>query len=523
MRRVTINERDVTVVDNQTIVTDVVYVPGFATGTSGKNTQGAIVAPNAAEPRVPTYCANIEEFYNAFGSDAPYFTSDQYYPVFTIPSVPAYDSNSTYSVGDVVVYNGSYYSCITAISEPEAWNSSKWEEISAPSSSDGFTNNALPSTGGDVQTTPVMFKQNQIDPSYVYAVELLLAGLPVVYERINQDSTDITVEAMYSAFTSEDSVFNPVTSALLDKNGISIKYLTSGGYPTYEYTSSGVACAISKNMQQLAYNRGDCIAFVDHTNNPERALTGQTSIYGAPEGISAFLHTDSVGSYSTMITPWVNVSGAGTYSNTNLPSGVSIFADTAAPGSFAYLSALAVSLRTNANWLAIAGVARGRVPHLISLNTDNVMTNTIAENMTPIYGVAINPITNIRPYGESIWGNRTLLDTTSKTGYATGFLNIRNLVCDVKKQAYIAAMSCMFEQNTDVLWINFKSMIQPLLEQMRTGAGLKNYKIIKLPGSDRETIRAKIILVPVYAVEQFIIDIYITDSDIALEEVSTEA
>lgn len=531
MKRVQIYERDTTVVDAQTLVTDVVYVPGFATGTTKGDSKPVI---KLAAPRVPTYCATIEDFHKAFGADAPYFKFDQAYPVWSeekdVPETyPEYDETSTYAVGDKVTYDGGSYQCSTAVETPEAWDSTKWTSIEPGvihvDASDGFTEDALPGTGGDESSTdvPTMFKAFQVDPSYVYATELLLAGLPVVYERINIDDSDILVETMYSAFKdSANGVFNPETSPLLDKNGLSVKYLTSGGYPTYEYKVGESESTISNQMQMLAANRGDCIAFIDHTDNPERPLTGEQSIYGDEDdnNLPSIRH-DSVGSYSTMITPWVAVSRLGSYTTTAVTSR-DIFATVDAPGSFAYLSALASSLKTNANWLAIAGVARGRVPSMIQSLTNEVMTNTIAENMTPIYGVAINPITNIRPYGECIWGNRTLLDTTTKSGYATGFLNIRNLVCDVKKQAYVAAMSCMFEQNTDVLWINFKSMIQPLLEQMRTGAGLKNYKIIKLPGSERETIRAKIVLVPVYAVEQFIIDVYITDSDVALEEVSEE-
>lgn len=471
MRRVTINERDVTVVDNQTIVTDVVFVPGFAYGKTN-----GVALDTAVAPHVPTYCANTEDFFKFFGADAPIFNQDQVYDDQAFPS------------------------------------------------------NAIPSA--EQGTDSVMFEAESVDPGYIYALEILSAGLPVVFERMNEETVpfednpdydptdptsakvlpvagyDVTVDTAYTQFA---SIFNKDTSALMDKNGISIKYLTSGGYPTFEYNDS----AIAKAMQTLAATRGDCIAFIDHTNNAERDLVGANSVYGVDAAnIKSNLNVDATGSYSAMITPWYTASLSNSYAGGN-----STISSKAMPGSFAYLISLASSLLTNANWLAIAGVARGRVPKLINLCTDKVLTNTIAENMTPIYGVAIDPITNIRPYGQTIWGNRTLLDTTSRSGYATGFLNIRNLVCDVKKQAYVAAMSCMFEQNTDVLWINFKSMIQPMLEQMRSGGGLKNYKIIKLPGSDRETIRAKIVLVPVYAVEQFIIDIYITDSDVALSEV----
>lgn len=49
----------------------------------------------------------------------------------------AYDSTQTYDVGDVVMYEGLLYKCITAISVAEAWDSAKWERTTAATSGGG--------------------------------------------------------------------------------------------------------------------------------------------------------------------------------------------------------------------------------------------------------------------------------------------------------------------------------------------------------------------------------------------------
>lgn len=49
----------------------------------------------------------------------------------------AYDSTQTYDVGDVVMYEGLLYKCITAISVAEAWDSTKWERTTAATSGGG--------------------------------------------------------------------------------------------------------------------------------------------------------------------------------------------------------------------------------------------------------------------------------------------------------------------------------------------------------------------------------------------------
>ena len=38
-----------------------------------------------------------------------------------------YSSDSTYAVGDIVIYQGKLYECNTAIATPEAFNSTKWD------------------------------------------------------------------------------------------------------------------------------------------------------------------------------------------------------------------------------------------------------------------------------------------------------------------------------------------------------------------------------------------------------------
>lgn len=41
----------------------------------------------------------------------------------------AYDPTATYAVGDKVSYAGDVYSCISAISTPEAWDSTHWDQV----------------------------------------------------------------------------------------------------------------------------------------------------------------------------------------------------------------------------------------------------------------------------------------------------------------------------------------------------------------------------------------------------------
>lgn len=337
------------------------------------------------------------------------------------------------------------------------------------------------------------------DPSYIYAKELLNLGLPVLYCSYNTEGDGINPSAGILYGWLLDDSDGGAFKIVADRGMYDIKYITSGGYPNFDSNPS-----IYPKMKSLAVQRGDCVALIDHLNGPDVPLLGDSSYYGK---IVKSFKGDPEGDKCAAFTPWINVKGVAVTGTHTLPP------------SFAYLSALAVSIRTNASWLAVAGATRGAIPNLdgdAPLNIDKILTNSIAEEgYQNRIGVSINAITNIQPYGYRIWGNRTL-KTNTENLVATSFLNIRNLVSEVKKVTYRACRKYMFEQNNDVLWTNFKAAIEPTLEQMRTGAGISGYKIIKEATNEKAKLVATIKLYPIYAVEDFEITVRMEDDEIAL-------
>ena len=75
----------------------------------------------------------------------------------------------------------------------------------------------------------------------------------------------------------------------------------------------------------------------------------------------------------------------------------------------------------------------------------------------------------------------------------------------------------MFEQNNEVLWLNFKSLLMPLLDQMVSGEGLSSYKVIKNVTQDKTKLSATIRLYPVYAIESFEIMITLEDEEVTVQ------
>jgi len=98
------------------------------------------------------------------------------------------------------------------------------------------------------------------------------------------------------------------------------------------------------------------------------------------------------------------------------------------------------------------------------------------------------------------------------------FLNVRLLVCDIKKQIFSAAAKITFEPNDTITWINFKMLANTLLDSMKDGRGLEKYFWEKLPSNQRATINAQLIIKPIEAVEFFTINIHLTDEDVSVQE-----
>ena len=327
------------------------------------------------------------------------------------------------------------------------------------------------------------------------------------------DSDLINVNYMYNAL---EEVFDSSNEfGIVDRGNYSVKYLTSGGYPVFEYTSDHDSTnTIVTKMLNMAEKRGDCVALIDHTDYINRELNPNKagSLYKAVTDAETVWGN---GDFGAMFTPWATYNRISSDTLESKAKGTSAFR---APASFAYLTSLADSIKTNANWLAIAGVTRGKVLNVG--NMTNKIPNTVADAMQPRTGMSINAITNIKPYGQTIWGNRTLKKNAENL-VATSFLNIRNLVSDVKKTCYNAARSITFEQDTDVLWVNFKGLISPLLDRMVSGYGISGYKIVRdtthPKAKEKATVCARIILYPTYAVEDFYITVVLKDAEVTVE------
>ena len=288
-----------------------------------------------------------------------------------------------------------------------------------------------------------------------------------------------------------------------DRNLYNIKFITSGAY-------SNLDTAVYTKMVNLAVSRGDAIALLELPQD-----TQVDQLYDLTKGCVGYNYK-----FATINYPWC------TFTTT----AEDYIQPKTMPASFAYLMAFANSARTNANWFAAAGTIRGLVPNLIStrLNIGEALMHYLQNDdnsyddgsgiLDPLE-VNINPIYNAGSYGYRIWGNKVAWKKTdAESSQYLEYLNVRILMCDIKKQVFHAAMRVTFEPNDDIVWYNFKSLANTLLDKMKSGRGIKWYKWFKEPATEKATIKATLTIQPIEAVESFDINIVLTDQDATVKE-----
>ena len=344
-----------------------------------------------------------------------------------------------------------------------------------------------------------------LDRTYFMVYELLLQGIGVIVAPIDGGEHDEDKDVLVDEDAQKSYLGDFNYNGFIDRNLYNIKFITSGAY-------SNIDTGVYDKMVTLAMNRGDAVALlelptslIDDTGKEIEIKTAE-DIVNAVHNISGLNYK-----YAAITFPWC------TFTTTALNRVKNI----TMPASFAYLMAYANSVKVNSNWFAAAGTIRGVIPNLVApkVNVGEALMHFL-QNDGEYTGsdqqltVNINPVYNAGAYGYRIWGNKVAWKRSSaEESQYLEFLNVRILMCDIKKQIFHAAMRVTFEPNDDIVWYNFKSLASTLLDKMKSGRGIKWYKWFKEETKEKALIKATVTIQPIEAVESFDINIVLTDQD----------
>lgn len=352
-------------------------------------------------------------------------------------------------------------------------------------------------------------KKSQV--MYNIATRLIDLGFPVLVEGVAAAEEQVTVGEKK---VKVKVVKIPETSInlLADKSLFDIRFLTSG-----------IDVVNNENLIRVANERQDCIALINLDE------TASAFDYKVATIRAEFEKNPSV--YAAGFTPWFYsehptlIKGVEDLITVNDKPSTKEAEKVAIPAAYGYLFAYGRMLANNAaEWQAVAGPERGIIPELsdvcytYSYEDVEILQARAADELVKLddakdnVGAAINPIAWVRPNGYILYGNRTLKENDAKKKTtAQSFLNIRNGVNAIKKVMYDAGRTFVFEQNTEVLWTNFRNYITPLLDRMQNSDGLLGYTFVKVATDAKARLKAKLTVIPVEAVEDFDLDVYLVD------------
>jgi hypothetical protein len=145
-------------------------------------------------------------------------------------------------------------------------------------------------------------------------------------------------------------------------------------------------------------------------------------------------------------------------------------------------------------WFAVAGIQRGDVDAIQARKK-----LTLSERDT-LYENRINPIATFTSDGIKIWGNKTL--QVKET--ALNRINVRRLLLQARKLISAVSIRLLFEQNDAVVRNQFLSLVNPILDNIRTERGLTDFRVVLSNDPediDRNQLTGQIFLKPTRSLE----------------------
>ena len=122
-------------------------------------------------------------------------------------------------------------------------------------------------------------------------------------------------------------------------------------------------------------------------------------------------------------------------------------------------------------WFAPAGVERGNV------ECAKTSTKLRLVDEDTLYDGMINPIKSFASDGVKVWGNKTTYFTGDNVVSPLDRINVRRLMIRVKKLIMDAAKSLVFEQYDSTLDKQFRSLVEPILNDVKSNRGISDYKL----------------------------------------------
>ena len=219
----------------------------------------------------------------------------------------------------------------------------------------------------------------------------------------------------------------------------------------------------------------------------------------AEELSEAFDGSDISSSYACTYAPWIMHYDSSNKKYLTLPVTKDVVRNMASTDNKSY------------PWFAPAGMERGNV------NCIKAEYKTTLADEDKLYESRINPVKTFAQDGVKIWGNKTAYNSDSPLNR----INVRRLMIRVKKLVINAAKNLIFTQYDDTLEKQFKSIIDPILADVKANRGISDYRLITEitpEAKDQHILPAKILIKPTPALEYISLSFVVYPESVSFDE-----
>ena len=223
--------------------------------------------------------------------------------------------------------------------------------------------------------------------------------------------------------------------------------------------------------------QGDCLYIV---TTPEANKDGHA--YEVDSVVANLDMQEISSSYVATYYPWVKYYDSVNKKYINLPATKDVVRN------FAFTD------NVSQPWFASAGMSRGPVDCVKATH----FTRQDEEDV--LYEGMINPVKTFAADGVKIWGNKTMYREETPLNR----INVRRLMIRVKDLVMTASTRLIFEQNDNTVDAQFRSIVEPILANVKQNRGITDFKIktdTSAEARDRKELPAAIHVKPIGCLE----------------------
>jgi hypothetical protein len=251
---------------------------------------------------------------------------------------------------------------------------------------------------------------------------------------------------------------------------------------------------IEEGIEMIEQDRADSLYIV---TTPDTDASGDILL---PEDVIDQLDGEFDSNYTATYWPWIQINDA--------ENNVYIYV----PPTRDVVRNIALTDNISFPWFAVAGVQRGDV------NAIKARKKLTQSERDTLYDGRVNPIATFASEGIKIWGNKTLQVKDT----ALNRINVRRLLLQSRKLISAVSIRLLFEQNDDIVRNQFLSLVNPILDNIRSERGLTDFRVVldSDPESiDRNELCGRIFLKPTRALEFICVEFNIMNTGASFDDI----